>query len=79
MVDSGYDEFDFSLNEGFAGAGQPAQLTGEEGLAWYLSTQQYPEYNVVSSRVTQADHDQRKDYYQTILDPINDSHYPSFV
>ena len=74
MVDSGYDEFDFSLNEGFAGAGQPAQLTGEEGLAWYLCTQQYPEYNVVSSRVTEAELAQLYDYYLSWLVPCIASH-----
>ena len=74
MIQSGYDNFDFSRTGGFSNDGQPAKHDGVEGLAWYYCTQQLPWYDTVFTQLTNAELDELYDYYERWLVPCLASH-----
>jgi hypothetical protein len=69
MNDSGFTAFDYDRFYGFTNAGEQASHTGAEGLAWYRCTQQYPEFDTVFVKFSDADLDTLYDYYAEVLVP----------
>lgn len=79
MVASGFDRFEVTLAGGFTNEGRPVEHTGAVGLAWYLCSQEYPQYYTVFARMSSEELDALYDYYEKWLVPCLAAHGGGFI
>ena len=69
MIESGFAGYTYSRIGGFTNGLNRASATGMEGLAWYFCSQDYPEVDVVHTRLEEPDLDALYQYYTNWLVP----------
>ena len=69
MIELGFDAYTYSRIGGFTNGLNRASSVGQEGLAWYHCSQDFPEVDVVHTRLEEPQLAALYEYYATWLVP----------